>query len=113
MSDHPGKLVGAAEHHKMLESIADRMGPQTVPVANPEPPVAKISGDLKDHVKGDVEFVRYHDGNLWYEVIATGLEFPVPTSDIGNATFLCRDRAMLFMRYIRKHLELKNSGAKK
>ena len=113
MSDHPGKLVGTAHHNKMLESIADRMGPQDVPAANTEPPVATLSKDLKDHVKGDVEFVRFLNGNLWYEVIATGLEFPVPTSDTGNATFLCRDRAMLFMRYIRKHLELKNSGDKK
>lgn len=111
MSDHPGKLVGTAHHNKMLESIADRMGPQEVLTPNPAP--AAVSNDLKDHVKGDVEFVRYRDGNLWYEVIATGFEFPVPTSDTGNATFLCRDRAMLFMRYIRKHLELKNSGDKK
>lgn len=57
-----------------------------------------------------VHFVRYFDGQLWYQVIGNdtvplGFEFPVPISDIGNATFLATDKAMLFMRYIRKHLE--------
>jgi hypothetical protein len=42
---------------------------------------------------------------LWY-VTECGFEFPVPTEDIGNATFLAEDKAMLFMRYIRKHLDV-------
>jgi hypothetical protein len=108
MSDHPHKPVGTAQHAKAMENISSSMGPQ---VTHEIP--APVKEDLKDHVKGDVEFVRYVGGNLIYEVINTGLEFPVPVSDVGNATFLCRDRAMLFMRYIRKHLELKNSGAQK
>lgn len=60
-----------------------------------------------------VRFVKYHDGALWYTVdcamphLGVDLfEFPVPIADIGNATFLARDKAMLFMRYIRKHLQL-------
>ena len=58
---------------------------------------------IKDHIKGMVIFEFYRDGNLYYST-ETGLTFPVPTSDIGNATFLKADKAMLFMRYIRKHL---------
>jgi len=29
----------------------------------------------------------------------------VPIADAGTATFLAEDRAILFMRYIRKHIE--------
>lgn len=43
-------------------------------------------------------------GSLWYKTEAN-LLFPVPISDIGNATFLAKDKAILFMRYIRKWLE--------
>lgn len=62
-----------------------------------------------------VHFSHYRDGALWYRtesglrpdgVIQPGFDFPVPISDIGNATFFSSDRAPLFMRYIRKHLEL-------
>ena len=40
-----------------------------------------------------------------YYVTECGFEFPVPIEDIGDATFLADDKALLFMRYIRKHLE--------
>lgn len=62
---------------------------------------------LKEMVSGGkvVNFSHYIDGNLWYKT-EDGFEFPVPISDIGNATFLAQDKAMLFMRYIRKHLAL-------
>jgi len=60
--------------------------------------------DIKEHVKDrTVSFVKAHAGNLWY-VTELGLEFPVPFDDMGEATFLAADRAMLFMRYIRKHV---------
>jgi len=63
---------------------------------------------VKEHVKGNVKFTRYMDGNLYY-ITESGLEFPVPISDTGTATFLAEDKAMIFMRWIRKHLEvLKN-----
>lgn len=58
---------------------------------------------LKDHVKGEVTFVYYRDGSLWYQA-ATGFKFPVPIDDIGSATFLAKDKAMLFMRWMRKHM---------
>lgn len=60
---------------------------------------------IKGMVSGgkQVKFIRYLDQNLWY-VTECGFEFPVPTTDTGNATFLAEDKAMMFMRYIRKHL---------
>lgn len=60
---------------------------------------------LKDLVKGKVKFTHYFDGNLWYET-ECAFSFPVPVSDIGNATFLAEDKGILFMRYIRKHMDL-------
>lgn len=62
---------------------------------------------LKEMVSGDkqVKFTHYRHGELWYTT-ECGFEFPVPISDIGDATFLASDRAMLFMRYIRKHMGL-------
>jgi hypothetical protein len=50
-----------------------------------------------------VRFSFYRDGQLWYET-ECGFRFPVPISDAGTATFLVEDRAMLFMRYIRKQI---------
>ena len=50
-----------------------------------------------------VRFSFYRDGQLWYET-ECGFRFPVPIEDVGTATFLAEDRAILFMRYIRKQL---------
>lgn len=61
--------------------------------------------NLKQHVMGKVTFSHYTQGELWYKN-ELGFEFPVPISDTGNATFLAQDKALLFMRYIRKHLEM-------
>lgn len=61
--------------------------------------------NLKEIVKNKkVHFSFYRDKELWY-VTDDGFEFPVPISDAGTATFLAEDKAILFMRYIRKHLE--------
>ena len=50
-----------------------------------------------------VKFSFYRDGQLWYET-ECGFRFPVPIEEAGTATFLCEDRAILFMRYIRKYM---------
>ena len=50
-----------------------------------------------------VRFCFYRDGNLWYET-ECGFRFPVPIAEAGTATFAAEDRAILFMRYIRKQL---------
>lgn len=62
---------------------------------------------LLDLVKDqDVTFQYYREKELWYKT-SNGFLFPVPISDVGNATFLAKDKAILFMRYIRKYkLEL-------
>jgi hypothetical protein len=60
--------------------------------------------NIKNLVKDNtVNFEYYRDGALWYKV--NDFFFPVPIEDIGNATFNASDKAILFMRYIRKHLE--------
>jgi len=51
-----------------------------------------------------VRFKFYRDGQLWYGT-ECGFEFPVPISEAGTATFLAEDKAILFMRYIRKYME--------
>ena len=56
---------------------------------------------LKTMVQGKVRFAYYRDESLWYTT-EDGFLFPVPISDTGNATFLSEDKAILFMRYIRK-----------
>jgi hypothetical protein len=50
-----------------------------------------------------VRFSFYRDGQLWYET-ECGFRFPVPIAEAGTATFLAEDRAILFMRYIRKQM---------
>jgi len=66
---------------------------------------------LKQLVAGDkkVYFQFYRKGELHY-VTDDGFSFVVPVSDAGDATFLASDRAMLFLRYIRKQLELNAAG---
>lgn len=51
-----------------------------------------------------VKFQFYRQKELWY-VTETGFAFPVPIDDIGDGIFMNEDKALLFMRYIRKHLE--------
>ena len=61
---------------------------------------------LKDMVKGKkVHFHYYADQSLWYRT-ECGFVFPVPIDDVGGATFYATDKAILFMRYIRKHMEM-------
>ncbi len=66
--------------------------------------------DIKGIVKSnEVRFARYRQGIAYYSVRvpSEGIDyvFPVPLSDVGDATLLATDKAMLFMRYIRKALD--------
>lgn len=63
--------------------------------------------NIKDMVSGDkkVKFVRYREGEFIYTT-ECGFEFTVPLSDLGKATLLAEDKALLFLRYIRKQVEL-------
>lgn len=71
----------------------------------------ELQMNIKEMVSDNkkVKFIHYKDQNLWYET-ETNFQFPVPIEDIGNATFLAEDRAMLFLRYIRKHVALILAG---
>lgn len=64
--------------------------------------------NIKEMVKDgkEVEFVYFREGNFIYKT-ECGFEFPVPLDDIGNATLLTKDKAILFMRYIKRHKDLK------
>jgi len=84
---------------------------------------------IKDLVKDNkVRFTYYRKGELWYEVIKPCYRtddnreesweeiykwepiftFPVPIDDTGEGQFNAEDKAILFMRYIRKELEARN-----
>lgn len=52
-----------------------------------------------------VSFVCYKQKELWYRT-ETGFDFPVPIDDTGDGVFLATDKAILFMRYIRKHIKM-------
>jgi len=56
-----------------------------------------------------VRFSFYRDSQLWYET-ECGFRFPIPIADAGTATFLADDRAILFMRYIRKQMAIFRPG---
>lgn len=59
----------------------------------------------------EVVFECYKKGNLWYFIDDKDkFMFPVPIEDTGDGTFLSRDRAIMFMRYIKKHLDLLEDG---
>ena len=66
---------------------------------------------LKEMVIDDqkVRFSFYRDGQLWYAT-ECGFRFPVPTAEAGTATFLAEDRAILFMRYLRKQIAAVEEG---
>lgn len=67
--------------------------------------------NLKDMVSNNkkVKFVRYQKGDLWY-VTECGFEFPVSISDTGDAAFNPEDKALFFMRWIKKQIENINEG---
>lgn len=60
--------------------------------------------NIKEIVKNqNAHFVFYRDQSLFYET-DTGFLFPVPISDAGSATINSEEKAILLMRYIRKHI---------
>lgn len=61
-----------------------------------------IKNMVKDNKK--VYFVRFKKGNLYYKT-ECGFEFPVPVSDTGDGEFLREDKALTYMRWIRKQIK--------
>ena len=62
--------------------------------------------NIKEMVKDGkrVKFYKYIQGELYY-ITECGFIFTVPISDTGDGTFLAEDKAMFFMRYIRKQIQ--------
>lgn len=64
--------------------------------------------NLTQLLKGNfVNFAHYRKGVAYYTITNPAEDnkmyvFPVDLADIGDATLLAKDRAMLFMRYIRQ-----------
>lgn len=74
--------------------------------------------NIKDIIKDNtVAFDSYRQGFFYYNVgvtedygdgkhlTITFYQFPVPLHDIGTATLLARDKAITYMRWIRKAIE--------
>jgi len=60
--------------------------------------------NIKDMIKDKkVTFLFYKEGELWYTT-ECGFKFPVPVSDVGTAAMNAEDKAILFMRWIRKEI---------
>lgn len=60
--------------------------------------------NVKDMVKDKkVRFLYYREGELWYTT-ECGFEFPVSINDVGQASMNAEDKALLYMRWIRKHI---------
>lgn len=83
--------------------IVDR--PEIIPISQKKQKFMKIP-NIKDLVKDNktVRFIKYRKGELYY-ITDCGFEFVVPIEDTGDGQFLAEDRAILFMRYIRKQIQ--------
>jgi len=61
--------------------------------------------NIKDIVKDNkVNFLKYRHQIAYYKVSYEGTEymFPVPLDDVGDATLNATEKAITYMRYIRK-----------
>ena len=66
--------------------------------------------NIREIVKNqNAHFVFYRDQSLFYET-DNGFLFSVPISDAGSATINSTEKAILMMRYIRKHIALTESA---
>lgn len=58
---------------------------------------------VTEYLKGKVKFEFYRKGELYYRT-ENGFQFRVPVEDTGDGIFLNEDKAMMFLRYIKKEL---------
>lgn len=61
---------------------------------------------ITEIVKGKARFTALKDGELWYQTEIGAFEFPVPLADTVGAVFKAEDKAIFFMRWIRKHMTM-------
>lgn len=60
--------------------------------------------NIKEMIKNKtVSFLFYKEKELWY-ITECGFEFPVPIGDVGTASMNAKDKAIFFMRWIRKQI---------
>ena len=73
----------------------------------------RLGTNVKEHVIGNqkVYFDFYRDGILYYRT-EKDLLFEVPIDDVGTGTMKNEDKALLYMRWIRKQLEANEEGMK-
>ena len=67
----------------------------------------RTAADIKGMVEGGklVNFTHFQGGQLWYST-ECGFEFPVALEEVGEASYPAQDKALLFMRFIRKHIQM-------
>ena len=64
--------------------------------------------NIKDIVKDNtVHFLFYRQQHMYYGVTVAGkqLMFPVPLEDVKDASLFAEEKAITYMRYIRKALD--------
>ena len=62
--------------------------------------------NIKEMIKNKkVTFLFYKEKELWYTT-ECGFEFPVPINDVGTASMNAEDKAIMFMRWIRKQIDV-------
>ncbi len=59
--------------------------------------------NLKENVRGNASFAYFRDEALWYRT-ETGMLFPVPVRDVEGTQVLAVEKALFFMRWIRKYI---------
>lgn len=75
---------------------------------------------IKELMREQCKFFKYHDGKLWYQIIygysdrgreyIIQWDFPVPVNDIGGGEMGSTEKAITMMRWIRKHIEYLNKA---
>ena len=69
-----------------------------------DPKTVKLVDLVKDNKK--VKFVYFRDNEFWYQT-DDGFLFPISLAEAtaGKATFLAEDKAIYFMRWMKKYIE--------
>lgn len=78
----------------------------------PGVPIRVTKMSIKEIIKDKrVTFEFFRAGELHYKT-EDGFHFVVPVSDTGDAVFKAEDKAIFFMRWIRKQVATNEEGAK-
>lgn len=64
-----------------------------------------MNTDIKSIVKGvNAHFLSYREGTFYYQT-DNGFKFTVPLEDIAGATLPASDKAIFFMKWIRRAID--------